>query len=53
MEKALLLQILGHDISHNGRFLRQFLAISAEISYNVSKAESTSVLTVFSGGCYA
>ena len=44
MEKALLLQVPGHDISHNGRFLRRFLAISAEIAYNTCKAGSTSEL---------
>ena len=48
MEKALSLLVSGHDISHNGRFLRRFLEISAEIAYNTSKAESTSVLVVFS-----
>lgn len=38
------LQVLGHDISHNGHFLRRFLAISAAISYNVNTAENTPVL---------
>jgi hypothetical protein len=47
-EKALLFQVLGHDISHSGRFLRRFLAISAEIAYNTNKAENMSVLVVFS-----
>ena len=41
LEKALHLQALGHDISHNGRFLRQFLVISATISYNGSIATNT------------
>jgi hypothetical protein len=53
LEKALSPQGLSHDISHNGRFLRLFLVISAAISYNGSLAESTSVLVVFSGGRYA
>src|SRR5581483_2451275 len=34
----------GHDISHNGHFLRRFLAIPAAIAYNTSKAESMSEL---------
>jgi hypothetical protein len=53
MKKALPLQALGHDISHNGRFLRRFLAISSSISYNTSKAESTLILVVFPGRRYA
>jgi hypothetical protein len=48
LQKTLPFQALGHDISHNGRFLRPFLAISAANVYNTSKAENMSVLVVFS-----
>jgi hypothetical protein len=48
-QKVHPLQALGHDRSLDGRFLRRFLAISAEIAYNTSKSERTLVLIVFSG----
>src|SRR5207302_10570467 len=47
-KRHFLAEVPGHDISHNGCFLRRFLAISAAIAYNTSKVESTSVLVVFS-----
>jgi hypothetical protein len=39
MEKTSPLQVHGHDNSHNGRFLRRFLAISVEIEYNAESRE--------------
>jgi hypothetical protein len=39
MEKTSPLQVLDHDIGHNGRFLHRFLAISLKIAYNAESRE--------------